>query len=500
MDPGHPRARTIRVADGRIVAVSNDETARAAAAEIVVDCRGGTAIPGFIDAHCHLVAYAQGFVSLDLGPRAVSSIADIQRLVGESSRTLAPGSWILGRGYGEFALVENRHPTRWELDAAAPAHPVSLTHHSGYANLLNSMALERLGITSETGDPPDGLIDREVPSGEPTGLVYGMNEVLAGFVSDTQQRQAGEGIRLAGPSLAALGITSLHDASARNDLARRDLFREWQDAGHLPQRVSMVLGWDAFRQWRAHGRTLDDGPVRVTGVKLIVHEITGRLCPAQAELDERVLQIHQAGCAAVLHAIEQRHIEAACTAIENARRTTAGAVTGCGPRHRIEHCSVCPPGLAARLATAGVTVVTQPAFVYHNGARYLRTVPEGEFAHLYALATLLQNGVDVAGSSDFPVVPPDPLLGVYGAVTRRAANGEELLPAEAITPLQALRLFTSGAARAIGAEDIVGAVRPGRLADLVVLSDDPTAVIPDALKDITVETTIIGGRVVWERG
>ncbi len=435
-------------------------------------------------------------VTLDAGPPNASSISDIQDLVRQAARERPPGAWILGRGYHEFDLAEKRHPTRWDLDIASPVHPVKIAHRSGHTHVLNSLALKRVGISMETGDPPDGLIDRDLATGEPTGLVHGMNELLARFLAATQDSQAETGIRMAGASLAALGITSIHDASSRNDWSRRDLFRTWQQRGHLPQRTSMVLGWEAFQGDAAdEGDSADDGHVRVAGVKIIVHETTGRLSPSQLELNDMVLRIHQAGQQAVLHAIDEKQVTAACIAIEHALKTSPRA----DHRHRIEHCSVCPPALAKQMASAGITVVTQPAFVYYDGGRYLRTVPSEELEHLYPVATLKQHGVRVAGSSDFPVVPPNPLVGIYAAVTRRAADGEHVLSKERIGPLEALSLFTVDAAHAIRAETGTGSIRPGTPADLVLLSGDPTGVPEEEIKDIRVDMTMIDGQVVWER-
>lgn len=539
MDPTQPSARTIGIRAGRISWVSADDSPplgdHRGSYETVIDCRGKTVVPGFIDAHCHLVSYAHSLVGLDAGPRNVSSILDIQDLVARAARETQPGSWILGRGYSEFHLAEKRHPTRWDLDAVSPAHPVSIAHHSGHAHLLNSLALERVGVSMETGDPPNGLIDRDIATAEPTGLLFGMNEILAQFVSPAQESQADRGVGLAGATLAAYGVTSVFDASPRNDAGRRDLFRTWTRDNRLPQRVSMAMGWDAFQDMVRDGAyppdddagppddgadppdddacppdddadprdddadPPDDDPVPIAGVKIILHEITGRLSPSRAELNEMVMQIHKAGHQAILHAIEQEHIIAACTAIEEARRAVPPAAGRGHPRHRLEHCSVCPPELAQRLAAAGVTVVTQPAFVYYNGERYLKTVPETDLIHLYPVGRLLRSGVAVAGSSDFPVVPPNPLIGMYAAVTRRAENGERVLPEEGVSPGEALSLFTDSAAKAIGAEALRGSIQPGKLADLAVLSADPTNVAEETIKDIRVDMTLIGGRVVWAR-
>jgi predicted amidohydrolase YtcJ len=207
-----------------------------------------------------------------------------------------------------------------------------------------------------------------------------------------------------------------------------------------------------------------------------------------------VFHTHQHGLHALIHAVEGKTIEAACNAIELALQK----VPRSDHRHRIEHCSVCHPTVAKRIASLGITVVTQPSFIYYHGERYLRTVPESNLKYLYPIATLMKNGVRVAGSSDCPIVPANPMIGIYSALSRRAENGEFLLPGEGLSPLEALRMYTSYAAEATLEEKIKGSITPGKLADLVVLSDDPTGVSVDEIKDIRVEMTILDGEVVWD--
>jgi predicted amidohydrolase YtcJ len=144
-------------------------------------------------------------------------------------------------------------------------------------------------------------------------------------------------------------------------------------------------------------------------------------------------------------------------------------------------------------------VVTQPSFIYYNGDRYLKTVPKPNLEHLYPLSTLIKNGVAVAGSSDCPVVPPSPIVGVYAAVSRRTEAEDFVLPDEQITPLEALTMYTRDAAKATFDEEIKGSIEPGKLADLVVLSGDPTKVPANEIKDIEVEMTILDGEVVWDK-
>lgn len=498
MNAAFPRARTVGILNGLIAYVSAQR--RVAPEHVgpstrVIDCGGRTVIPGFIEPHGHFAAYAKGFATLDVGPEHVASISDLQRLIRDAARTVPPGTWIIGRGYDEFGLAEKRHATRWELDIAAPDHPVKLTHRSGHAHLLNSLALSFVHITMESGDPPGGLVDRTA-TGEPNGLLYEMGGYLSRFTSGAEAGLADRGVRLAGRSLASLGITMIHDTSVNNDWRRRERFRAWQSRGDVPQRIRMAVGWKAFERWSAlGGEEADDGFLAIDGVKIIIQDTTGRMNPGQSELNEMMLAIQRAGCRAIVHAVEEEHIAAACTAIEYAVKTLNQPDHG----HRIEHCSVCPPALAKRLAAAGIAVVTHPAFVYYNGDRYVETVPDKELRYLYPAATLVRSGVPVAGSSDFPVVPPNPLIGIYSAVTRRTRQGRVVLPHEGMTPGEALGLYTIQAARALRAESAAGSVEPGKYADLVLLSGDPTRASASSIRDMRVEMTIINGQVVWER-
>jgi hypothetical protein len=240
---------------------------------------------------------------------------------------------------------------------------------------------------------------------------------------------------------------------------------------------------------------VDKNQLCLGGVKITLNETTGRLNPSQQELNKMVLDVHRSGSQAIIHAIEEPSIEAACVAIEYALQKFPRG----DHRHRIEHCSVCPPALAKRLASLGVMVVTQPSFIYYHGERYLKTVPRRQLEHLYPLATLIKNDVTVSGSSDCPVVPPNPLIGIYAAVSQTAETGEIVLSKERIAPLEALKMYTKHAAKTSFEEKIKGSIAPGKLADMVVLSGDPTKLSASELKDCEVEMTILDGEVVWDK-
>jgi len=500
MDPALPRAKRVTIRDGKISAVGGSDEPKGLRHENreVIDCKGKTVLPGFIDAHFHLHGFAESLVTLNLEPRNnVRSISEIQDRIKQLSQKLPPGTWIRGRGYNEFYLAEKRHPTRRDLDLAAPHHPIRIIHRSGHAHLLNSLALKLVHISKETADPPEGLIDRDLRTAEPTGLLYGMGDYLAKAMPPIENEQMEHGVSLASQELISFGITSICDVSSRNNLMRWKTFQTWKERKLLKSRTTVVLGRDDFSQYQSQdfSTQIEANQLRLGGVKIILHETTGRLSPCQTELNEIVLNIHQSGSQAIIHAVEEKTIEAGCHAVEWALRRSPRP----DHRHRIEHCSVCPQPLARRLASLGIMVVTQPSFIYYNGERYLRTVPDSNLKHLYPIATLINNGVKVVGSSDCPIAPANPLIGIYSSVSRRTENGELVSPEERISPLEALRMYTDEAAKTTFEETIKGSITPGKLADLVVLDGDPTELPVDAVKDIKVEMTILSGEVVWDK-
>jgi predicted amidohydrolase YtcJ len=500
MDPAFPKVKCVAIKDGKILVLLQRDNFRELRHQNtkVIDCKGRTVLPGFIDAHLHFYGLVESFLTLNLEPRNnVRSISDIQDKIRDISREVPARTWIRGRGYHEFTLVEKRHPTRWDLDEATPYHPIKLTHRSGHAQVLNSLALKMVGISKETPDPPGGLIDRHIETGEPTGLLYGMGDSLAERIPPIHEDRMESGVKLADMELSSLGITSVHDTSSRNDLSRWKMLQHWMESGLFKTRINMALGLKGFQEYQKSNFSTGENGSRLNlkGVKIILHETTGDLSPGREELNERVLRIHDSGMQVLMHAVEKRTIEAACDAIDFALQRSPRP----DHRHRIEHCSVCPPSLAKQIASLGIFVVTQPSFLYYNGERYLKTVPESELNYLYPIATLKKSNVRVAGSSDCPVVPANPLIGIYSAVSRRTENGEFVLPEERISPSEALKMYTIDAAKATFEEGIKGSLTPGKLADLVVLSDDPTKLPINEIKDIQVEMTILNGEVVWDK-
>jgi predicted amidohydrolase YtcJ len=497
LDDSKPGAAAVAIKGNRIAAVGTDQEIlphRGPKTE-VIDCQGKTAVPGFNDAHCHPIALAASLLSVDCGPASVHSISEIQEAIRRRAAQTPQGRWIRATGYNEFYLAEKRHPNRRDLDSAAPEHPVKLSHRSGHACVLNSKAMQMLGITSETEEPEGGMMERDLDTGEPNGLLFEMNTFVDGKIPPLTEDELEGGIELANKAFLANGITSLQDATWNNSAGRWQLFCRLKERGALLPRVSMMTGADALDERPSYCYRGSADQLRLGPIKIIIQTATGLLNPPRQELNRLALKVHEMGLQLAFHVDEAETLEAALEALEYASSRSPRA----DHRHRMEHCSVCPPHLMKRLKGTGAMVVTQPPFIYYSGERYLATVPPGDLEWLYAVGSLRASGIRLAASSDAPVVPFNPLVGIYASVTRIADSGQTLLPAESISALEALKSHTIDAAYASFEEGSKGSISPGKLGDLVVLSDDPTTVPPDRIKGIQVLTTVLDGKVVWQR-
>jgi len=502
MDSALPNAELVAVRGSRIAAIGDVEMLQdfQKTNTRVIDCDGKTVLPGFIDAHCHVVAYAESLISLDLSPeKKGSSIDGIQDRIRQYCAQVPSGTWVRGKGYNEFYISEKRHPNRWDLDAAAPRHPVKLTHRSGHAHVLNSLALKEAGIDSSIGDPPGGIIDRSLQSGEPTGILYGMHSFLSDKIPGVDETEIERGLKLADSKLLTYGITSVQDASYYNGLKQWKRFESWKERKIFHPRVTMMMGMmgrEAFEAFdkKSFASVVGENDLCLGGVKIMVDRVTGDLQPSGKALNAIAASIHKAGFQAAIHALEEPVVTAAVEAVECAVRQHPRDDS----RHRIEHCSVCRPPVLRKLAELGGMVVTQPAFLFHEGDRYLETVESEELEHLYPIAAMIGSGLRVAAGSDAPVGDLNPMTGIGAAVTRSSSSGRPL-PGRGISRIQAIRMYTSDAAAVNYEENIKGSISPGKLADFIVLDEDPFAVPTDHIKDIRVIMTVLGGKIVYRK-
>ena len=511
LEPGIPFADSVAIAGETILAVGKGkEVAKLSGpGSRRIDCRGLTLMPGLIDSHIHLLALAAARHGLDCSPQAVSSIRELLELVRGRAEGTPPGRWIRAYAYDDLSLKDGRHPTRWELDTVAPHHPVRLDHRSGHATVLNSRGLQMAEIDKDTPDPVDGVIDRIQDTGEPTGLLLDAATFLRQRLGPSADPSAlQERIEGLNQTLLSYGITSVQDAGPGNDLSRWYVYRGLRESGRLLCRVTMMAGISHLAEFREAGLCWGDGDdgSRLGHTKIMLTLTTGDLQPGIDELHQMVQRAHGEGFPVAIHAVEREAVAAAVQVLRENPRVVTGSAAG--PRDRIEHCAECPPELVSQVSECGALVVTQPGFVYWNGEAYEQRVEPSLLPHLYAVGALDRAGVPLAFGSDAPVADPNPWPAIYSAVTR-ATSGGRTLPArepgpsgmgQGIPVARALRMNTLGGAWAEGTQGRKGTIRPGKLADLVLLDGDPIRMDPNRLKDIRAVLTVVGGQVAWEGG
>ena len=498
LEPSLPRASWVAVAGGRIAEVGRGGPPREFLGRQgvkAVDCGGGTLIPGFNDAHCHVLAAASALLAVDCSPETVSSVEEIGERLRQRGAVTPPGAWIRGAGYNEFYLRERRHPDRHDLDAFVPDRPVRLAHRSGHAHVLNTRALELAGIHADTPDPVDGVIERDPATGEPTGLLLEMGGYLDGVVPPLTREELYEGVRLFNAQCLSMGITSLQDATHTNSPERWRLFKNILERGLLTPEVTLMAGAAHLPEFLREGFAFGcerDG-MRLGAAKIMLTMTTGSLSPSMEELAGIVEMAARSGFPVAVHAVEWEAVEAAVEAVRRLGQESTSNL-----RHRIEHCSECPPWLVERVAACGITVVTQPGFIYHHGDRYLAEVDDPRQSWLYAIGSLSARGVRVGAGSDAPVAPLNPMEGIYAAVTRRSSSGAALLLSEAVDAHTALRMHTLDSAYAGAQDHVRGSIATGKRADLALLDRDPTAIDPEEIREARTLMTVVGGRVAWE--
>jgi predicted amidohydrolase YtcJ len=527
MDPARPRARSIAVAGGRILAVDPDPASLRA--REVADLAGATVLPGFHDAHNHMAWFGLTLGEADLRPAVVSNLAELYAAVTAQAAATPEGEWVTGAGYDQNKLED--HPDRDGLDRAAPGRRVWLRHTSGHMCVVSSAVLADLGMSERAPDVPGGLVVTDA-AGRPTGLMQEKaQEMVGALVHPYPVAVLADAIGRASERYLSEGLTSVTEAGIAGgwightpvELAA---YQSARDSGRLGVRVELMIASDVLHPLAAHpGDGLElgldlgirtgfgDDWLRIGAMKIFTDgSLVGRTAAMgddfagspgnrgylqgdAAQLTATIVAAHRSGWQVAAHAIGDRAIDLAFDAYEQAQRQYPRADT----RHRIEHFAVSRPEHVGRAAQLGVIPVPQGRFATELGDGMLAAVGPQRQEWLYRQRSLLDAGLVLPGSSDRPVVTGAPLLGVHDMVNRRTGSGAAFNPGEAITAEQALRAYTSGSAYASHAENTKGTIAPGLLADLVVLADDPTAVSPAGIAGITVLATITGGRCRFDR-
>jgi predicted amidohydrolase YtcJ len=479
----------LAVAGGRVQAVGGAEVMGLRGPRTMVErLRGAAVLPGFNDAHAHVVYYGLTRFGADLG--GARSVDDIVERLREHGRRLKPGDWQLGMGFRAAELAEKRQPHRLELDRATGSRPAFIDERGGHSRIANTAALTAAGITAATSDPHGGRIGHD-PDGTPNGLLL---EAAMRLVADVQpppdRARRTEAIVIAQRLLSSRGVTSVGAAVNRGFADDLLCYQRLADSGRLTIRVNEFLSWElleAASRLGVHagfgGSMVRAGPIKVFvdggAERVAMRGGDGAWRTTPAELTELVGRATAAGLQVAAHAIGDAAIEAMCDAVEAAGHHSL--------RHRVEHCTICPPDLRRRLARLRMLAVMQPL-----AARAARDwpglFPAKDRGDLAPHAALLRAGVGIAFSSDLPVSPdPNPWPGIRAAVED---------PVNGMTTLAALRAYTSGGAYASFEEGDKGTLDVGMLADLQVYATDPLEEPREEWDGLRPQSVLLGGAPV----
>ncbi len=521
-DPESRVLQAVGVAGGQISALGDSDQVRSLAGSgtRMVDLKGASLFPGFIDCHNHLMIFAYLLNGLDLSSPAVGGIQDMKGLVKEAVQVTAPGDWIRGSRFAEYWLKENRYPTKFDLDPVSPDHPVIFYHTSFHACVLNSRALEKLGLTKESPVPEGGIIEKDPRTGELTGVLHDSAMMEAAFTrlfnQDLEAMPAEKRVAMCARGMeefAKVGVTAVADALVTP--ASLAAYQETLAAGKAKVRVYLMPEMNASRALLSSGiRTgfggdwLRIGPLKIFEDGGMSNRTAAVGTPYLTPSHGRGLKVlsREKMIAAVKLAHDKGFQVAVHCQGDDGLADTLDAFEGVlGPdsenplRHRIEHGGCLYPDLLRRAVRMNIGVSTQPAMIKVLGDGWLEAFGTKGVKQLYPLKSMLQAGIKVGGSSDCPVVSHDPRLGLQGALMRRTAAGHPFGPQEALTMDQALRMYTQGSAYLNGEDRSCGTLELGKQADFTVLEADPREVDVEEVDRIPVVMTVVGGELTFKR-
>lgn len=500
MDYVQPNAQAIAIKKGKIVKVGTNQEINLFIGKDtrIINLQGKTVVPGLIDSHIHVTDFGNFLTWLVL--EDVKSIKELQRKLQERAQKIPEGRWIIGRGWDQTCFAEKRYPNRKDLDEASPNNPVILYHQHGRLCVVNTKALELAKVTKETAIPLGGTIEKNAETGEPTGILEeNATDLVWKAIPEPSKDELVESTSLACQKIVESGVTSIHWIVS--SLAEVSVIQKLRSEGRLPLRVHVIVPAQILNQLDSTAGVLGvkvflDGSLAARTAALIEPygdspSTKGNLLYSQKELEELVAKVQGTNLILIIHAMGDQAIDMALSTIEKVL-IEIPSQSHC---YRLEHASVLNNELIHRIKTLGMIVSVQPKCVISEFSVWSAVDRLGsERAKLlYPLKTLFREGILVIGGSDCPMEPINPLSGIQAAVTRPFFSEEQ------ITVNEALRMYTVNAAYASHQEKIKGSIKEGKLADLTVLSGDPTTVMPSKIENIEVSMTVVDGKTVYQK-
>lgn len=519
VDSSRPTAEAVAVIGDRIVAVGSStemDRWRGSSTE-VIDAGGRLLLPGFNDAHVHFVHGSAQLTNVQL--KDARSVQEFAQRIGDYAKTQKAGAWIVGGNWDDQAFDRPRMPTKADIDAVTPGHPVFVSRYDGHMALANSLALKLAGVTAKTRDVPGGVIVRDA-SGEPTGVLKdaAMNFV-AKVIPDRSHEARLELVRAGLRHAASLGVTSVQDMNASYadvaayaDLESRDELTTrfyvapnetlWEDQAKLGLRrafgshflrIGALKGFADGSLGSSTAYFFEPFSDQPANRGLLADE----MIPLSA-MRERLTKADAAGLQLCIHAIGDRGISTVLDLFADVVKANGARER----RFRIEHAQHMAAKDFKRFADLGVIASMQPYHAIDDGRWAEMRIGKDRSRRTYAFRTFLDNGVRLAFGTDWYVAPLNPMESVYAAVTRATLDGKNpqgWFPEEKITVEEAVAAYTIGSAYAEFQERDKGSITAGKLADFVILSDDIFTIRKEAIKDVRVVKTVVGGKLIYSR-
>ncbi|MBZ5722190.1 MAG: amidohydrolase family protein [Acidobacteriia bacterium] len=518
VDKAHPKAQAVAVLGDRIVAVGSNAEVEVWHGEHtrVIDAAGKLLLPGFDDAHVHFVSGGSQLDNVQLND--ATSAEEFARRIGEQAKKAAKGEWIRGGDWDETKWSPAQLPTKELIDPLTPDNPVFLSRYDGHMSLANSVALRLAGVTAQTPDPPGGTIVRDT-HGNPTGaLKDAAMDYVYKVIPELSHEQRLHAVKRALAHAASLGVTSVQDMNP--DYADIAVYSELLDRGELTTRIyaapliTQVDDQVKIGIRRAFGspylrigalKGYADGSLgsgtayffEPFGTPPQTHGLLSDEMQPLSLMRDRMMKADAAGLQLCTHAIGDQGISIILDLYSEITKAHGDA----DRRFRIEHAQHMAAKDFDRFAQLKVIASMQPYHAIDDGRWAESRIGHDRASRTYAFRTFLNHGVRLAFGTDWDVAPLNPMLGLYAAVTRATLDGKNpngWFPEQKLTVPEAIEAYTMGSAYAEFQEKEKGSITPGKLADMVLLSDDIFSIAPERIRDVKALKTIVGGKITWD--
>ncbi|ULQ55667.1 amidohydrolase [Flavihumibacter rivuli] len=515
-DSSNRSASVIAVKDSVIIYVGNNADSLRGPDTEVVDVSGQMILPGFIDNHSHFISGGYQLASVDL--KLAKNPADFITILKDYAAQLKDDRWIQG-GNWDHEGIGGKLPTRYWIDSISGNHPVFVSRYDGHMALANSLTLKLAGINRNTPDPPGGEIVRDPRTGEPTGVLKdAAMDLVYAKIPPPSAKELEEMLQRATAHALEHGITQVHDVGSYGGWTDLEAYRRARTAGSLSIRIYSMVPVNSWRRMveyvRENGKGDDmlhwgalkgfvDGSLGSTTAwfyQPYLDELkkTGLLLADSNELRQQILSADSAGLQPAIHAIGDRAIDWVLDVFAEAQ-TRSGKRES---RFRVEHSQHLSKTAIDRFAAMKVIPSMQPYHAIDDGRWASKRLDDDRLKRTYAFKSLLDAGARVTFGSDWVVAPLSPIEGINAAVNRQTLDGKHpggWYPEQRITVEQALRCYTVNNAYAAFLEKKTGMLKPGMLADFVVLSDDLLTLPPAEILTVKVTRTILNGKLVYEK-